>query len=203
MKSLSIILNVVLIIAVGILYYLHFSSQTLASQEAAIQDSVATESPVNIAYVNADTVLQHFEFFQEKRKELEAKQQKLENEYRNRAQGLQTEVSNFQQSLPNLTMGQAKALEEDLMKKQQNLRVYQESLTQELMKEESKINIELYDRVTSFIEDYSAENDLELVVKYNQGSDILYASGDMEITWKVVEGLNKKYQEEKNISQKK
>lgn len=198
MKSFSIILNVVLILAVGILYYLHFSERNIETSETILPDSVAT-GELQVAYVNADTVLQHFEFFVEKRKELEAKQQKLEAEYINRAQGLQTEVNNFQQSMSNLTMGQAKAQEEELMKKQQNLRVYQESLTQELMKLESKINQELYKRVTSFIEDYSKENDLELVVKYNQGSDILYASEGMEITWKVVDGLNKKYQEEKNI----
>lgn len=196
MKSFSLIFNIVLLAAVGILYYLHFSERNVQTQATVLPDSVAT-GELQIAYINADTVLQHFEFFKEKRQQLETKQGKLEAEYRNRAQGLQSEVNNYQQSLPNLTLGQAKALEEDLMKKQQNLRVYQESLTQELLKEEAKINKELYDRVTSFINDYSIENDIELVVKYNQGSDILYAGEGMDITWKVVEGLNQRYVDEK------
>ena len=195
MKSFSFILNIVLLAAVGILYYLHFSERDIEPQETVLPDSVAT-GEIQVAYINADTVLQNYEFFKAKQKQLEDKQKKLEAEYRNRAQGLQTEMSNYQQSLPNLTIGQAKALEEDLMKKQQNLRVYQESLAQELMKEESTINRELYERVTSFIESYSKENDIELVVKYNQGSDILYAGEGMDITERVIEGLNEKYKGE-------
>lgn len=195
MKQLSIILNVVLLVCVGVLFYLHFSDRPAETQAASMADSVSNNE-LKIAYINADTVLVNYEFFKEKQKQLESRQQKLEAEYKNRAQGLQSEMANFQKSLPNLTMGQAKALEEDLMKKQQNLRMYQESLSQELMKEEAEINKELYDKVTSFIEDYSLENDIEVVVKYNQGSDILYAGAGMDITSQVIEGLNSRYNED-------
>lgn len=194
MKSLSLILNIVLVIAVAILFYLHFADNTVVEDQPVAKEASAGE--IQIAYINADTMLQHYDYFKQKQTELEEKQKKLDQDYRNRAQGLQNEVNNFQKSLPNLTMGQAKALEEDLMKKQQNLRMYQESLAQELMKDESKINQELYQKVTSYIKEYSEENDIEVVVKYNQGSDILYAGEAMDITRNIIEGLNKKYKEE-------
>lgn len=198
MKSLSLILNIVLIVAVGILFYLHFDNKNSVKEEPVADE--ATISELKIAYINADTVLQHYDFFKQKQTELEAKQKKLDQDYRNRAQALQNEVNNYQQTVANLTIGQAQALEEDLMKKQQNLRMYQESLTQELMKEEAKINQELYTKVTSYIKEYSKDNNIEVVVKYNQGSDILYAGEAMDITANIIDGLNNRFSEETAVT---
>lgn len=194
MKTLSLTLNIVLLIAVGILFYLHFN-QDSPVEEKGLESQEISANDLQIAYINADTVLKNYQFFKEKQADLEEKQKKLDQDYRNRAESFQSEVNNYQQNVSNLTIGQAKALEEDLSKKQQNLRMFQERLTQELLKEEGKINEELYKRVTSYIKEYSLDNDIEVVVKYNQGSDILYAGDAMDITWKIVEGLNSKYQE--------
>lgn len=201
MKSLSLILNIVLFVAVGILFYFHFSQDKSVEAKGAELKEL-TSGNLQIAYINADTVLKHYDFFKQKQVELEEKQKKMDQDYRNRAEGFQSEVNNYQQNVSNLTIGQAKALEEDLGKKQQNLRMYQERLTQELIKEESKINEELYERVTSFIKEYSLNNNIEVVVKYNQGSDILYAGEAMDITWKIVEGLNTQYQQDISSKEK-
>ncbi len=194
MKNLSIVLNVVLTVAVVILYYLHFSSTTPSGPAEADQASL----PVNysLAYIHPDSVLANYAYFQEAQEKLKEKTQKLETEYQNRAQGLQNEVNDYQRTLSSLTIGQAKAIEESLVKKQQNLRLYQESLTQELLKEESLINKELYDKITSFLKVYSSEKGLQLVVKYDQGSDVLFASDTMDITQSVIEGLNASFQAE-------
>ena len=69
---------------------------------------------------------------------MEAKTKKIEQEYRNRAQGLQNEITAYQRNVTNMTLGQVKAVEEDLGKKQQNLQMYQQSLSQQLMEEEAK-----------------------------------------------------------------
>jgi outer membrane protein len=92
-----------------------------------------------------------------------------------------------------MTIGQARAVEEDLMKKQQNLKLYEQSLGQELAIEEGKINQELYNKVSTFLKQYGEANELHMVVKYNPGSDVLYANGGMDITDAVVAGLNAEY----------
>ncbi|ELR69329.1 hypothetical protein C900_05109 [Fulvivirga imtechensis AK7] len=183
-----------MLVAVGVLYYLHFEGKKQTDQD---EPEVTQTLEYTIGYINADSVLKNYDFFKEMQEKLQKKGEKLEVEYQNRAQGLQKEVNDYQRNVNNLTIGQAKALEENLMKKQQNLRLYQESLAQELMKEESKVNRELYEKVTAFIEEYSNKNGLEMVVKYNQGSDVLYANNGMDITQAVISGLNKQYKEGK------
>ena len=192
MKNVSIVLNVILLVAVSILYYLHFSKgeseQSLSSGETVkIEDAM-------LVYVNSDSIVANFDFIKDKQKELEAKGKKLDAEYKNRAQGLQTELNNYQQNASSLTIGQARAVEEDLMKKQQNLRIYEQSLMQELANDEARIAQELYSYVSKAVADYGQENNIQVVVKYNQGSDILYANAGMDITNAIIDRLNSNYE---------
>jgi outer membrane protein len=92
-------------------------------------------------------------------------------------------------------VAQGKALEENLMKKQQNLRVYQEDLSRKLRQKEAELNNELYKTISDYLKEYGDENNLQLVLTYSRGSDVLYANEGLEITNEVIEGLNKAYNE--------
>lgn len=191
MKNLSLALNVLLLVAVAVLYYLHFSARS-PGQAGGSMIANASGNPL-IAFINADSVLKNYKYLDVRRKELEEKTKKLDQEYRNRAQGLQNDITNYQRNVGNLTLSQARALEEDLQKKQQNLRVYEQTLTQELMGEEAKLNKELYDRVTAFLKKYGQSNGLHIVLKYDPSSDVLFAGDSLDITPEVIAGLNSEY----------
>ena len=191
MKNISLVLNGVLLVAVAVLYFLHFSAGP-SDRSAGSLISSASGDPL-IAFINSDSVLKSYKYLDVKRKELEEKTKKLDKEYQNRVQGLQSEITNYQRNVGNLTLSQARALEEDLQKKQQNLRVYEQSLTQELMGEEAKLNKELYDRVTAFLKKYGQSNGLHIVFKFDQTSDVLFAGDSLDITSAVITGLNSEY----------
>lgn len=191
MKNLSIILNVVLLVAVLVLYFLHFSTQD--DSENATSSDTPDPMPLSIAYINSDTLLENYEYSKVAADELENKKDELQAEYENRARGLQTEIQNFQRNAQNMTIAQARAVEEDLTKKQQNLMRYQETLTQTLVQEEAKISNELYDKVAAYLRDYGIANNFQLVLTYQKGSGVLYANDSLDITRKVVDGLNDAY----------
>src|SRR3989337_513909 len=197
MKNLSLIVNSGLLVAVGFLFYFHFSSKNTSSSSS---DSSASPVPgdIKIAYINSDSVLEHYEYLKANRVQIEEKTKKIEQEYRNRAQGLQNEITAYQRNVSNMTLGQVKAVEEDLGKKQQNLQMYQQSLSQQLMEEEGKLNKELYDRITVFLKKYGSEKGLQVVLKYDPTSDVLYVGEALDISPDVIEGLNKEYQQEKS-----
>jgi outer membrane protein len=190
MKNLSLILNGVLAVAVAVLFYLQLADSSPKQTGAA-----GTESPGNlsVAFVNSDSILSKYDYFTAERTKLEAKGKKLDSDLRNRAQSLQNEIQSYQQNVANLTIGQAKAIEEDLGKKQQNLRLYQEQLSQELMNEQSRMNEELYKKITEFLKKYGEEKGLQIVFKFDTSSDLLYGAPALDITADVVSGLNEAY----------
>lgn len=197
-KNLSIVLNVVLLIAVVVLYVLHFSGKSTSTESNELVNSPVNPENFSIAYVNSDSLLKNYDFFKDLEKQLIAKRDKLNIEYQNRAEGLQKEFVNFQGTAGNMTISQARAVEEDLRKKQQNLMMYQEQLGQQLMGEEAKMNSELYDKVSEYLRDYGLNKNLQLVLTYTKGSGVLYANDSLDITNQIIVGLNQAYGEEQN-----
>lgn len=196
MKNLLVVLNVILIVAVAYLFIDKFSgSEQSAESTPTEQQDEKIYQNVAIAYVHSDSLLAKYDFMKEIESELGELSQKYEKEYQNRAQGLQNEISDFQRTAQNLTVAQGKALEENLMKKQQNLRIYQEDLSIKLRQKEVELNNELYKSISDYLKEYGDENNLQLVLTYSRGSDVLYANEGLEITNEVIEGLNKAYNE--------
>ncbi len=192
MKNISLILNGILIVAVGILYFLHFSGKKSGSVS-----SVSAPSDLKIAYIKSDSVLKHYDYFKEMRTILEAKGKKLDQDLQNRGQSLQNEIASYQRNISNLTIGQAKALEEDLGKKQQNFRLYQQSLEQEMSNDQNKLTEALYGRITAFLKKYSEGSGLQVVFKFDQTSDVLFGGPGIDISEDVIKGLNDDYKTEK------
>jgi outer membrane protein len=192
MKNLSLILNGVLLVAVGILYFLHFSGK-----QSAGASTVTAPSDLKIAYINSDTLAKYYDYFTEMKTTLEAKGKRLQQDLQTRGESLQNEINSYQKNIGSLTIGQAKAIEEDLGKKQQNFRLYQQSLEQELLNDQNKLSDSLYGRITKFLKKYSEGSGLQVVLKLDQSSDVWYGAAGIDISKDVIKGMNEEYKTEK------
>jgi outer membrane protein len=201
MKNAPIALSGISLVAVAILYYLHFSSAPKTTQSSGGEVAAGA---LKLAYINSDTVLKYYDYYKEVRVRFESKGKKLDQDLQNRAQALQNEIGAYQRNVSTMTIGQAKAVEEDLGKKQQNFRLYQQSIEQDLANEQGKVNSELYGNITTYLKKFGADNGLEAVLKYDPSSDLLYGSAAIDITQDVIKGLNEVYQEkQKDATSKK
>lgn len=192
MKNLSLALNVVLIFAVGFLYYKQFSGAPAAAQKSG-NDSTSVFTDVSIAYVNSDSLLAKYNYMNDIQDQLDKHQAKLEKEYQNRAEGLQNEIEDFKRTANTMTIAQAKAQQQNLQQKQQNLYQYQQSLSQQLAEHQADLTNKLYDKVAEYLKGYGKKHNLQVVLTYTKGSGVLYANDSLDITNAVVEGLNKEY----------
>src|SRR5262245_16526284 len=100
MKNLSLVLNAILLVAVGVLYYLHFS----AGKPTGSSESSVTAGDLKIAYINADTVLKYYEYLKTTTVKVEEKIKKMQQDYRNRAMGLQNEIAAYKRNVSNMTL---------------------------------------------------------------------------------------------------
>lgn len=194
MKNVSLALNAVLLVAVAVLFYLHFSSRPAAETTNGAAD--VDLSNVKIAFINSDTLSAKYEFVKVNLTKLEAEGKKLEGELQARANGLQREFEDYQRNRNSLTIGQAQAVEEGLLKKRQNLEMYQQTLSQQMLEKQGQASEELYNKVTAFLKKYGEEHGLHVVLKYNAASDVLYGTSAMDITNDVVNALNAEYKAE-------
>ena len=194
MKNLSLVLNVVLLVAVIVLYVLYFKGSSNAPK-TSLSDTTAL-ADVRVAYVNLDTLNKYDEYMKSNEEKFKAKAKKYQEDYKNRAIGLQNEINNYQRSVNNLTYSQQQALEEDLTKKQQNLQMYEQSLSQQIMQEQAAFNETAYARLTRFAKKYGEENGLHVIMQYSPGSSVLWGARGLDITDAVVKGLNEEFKSE-------
>lgn len=190
-NNTSLIWNIVLSLAVAVLFFLHFSSKSSSEPGAATDGAVVAGR--RTVYVQVDSLLKNYDFFKDTRKELENKNFQLENELTTKGRSLQNEVAFFQQKAQTMTPEQARSTEAQLMKKQQDLMAYRDQSAQALGQEEAKKNEELYKNIRSYIDKYNKENGYEYVLGYSLGGGILFANPSLDVTQKIVDGLNKEY----------
>ena len=196
MKNISIIFNIVLTIAVGVLYFLHFNlkSDCYSTPTVGLATSKATNG---IVYVNSDSLLNNYELYKQSKKTLEDKNKRLEAELSSKMQQLQNEAAAYQQRAGGMTNEQRQATEEGLMMKQQQLAQRRDELGQQLMSEEQKMTEQLYTTIAEYIKKYNAKGSFQYVLGFSKGGGILYANDSLDITKQVIDGLNKEFKEKK------
>ena len=198
MKALNYIILGIFAVAIGVLYYLHFTSCKSCSSRSPRQSGAALSgSGVSIAYVNIDTLEEKYEFFKQKKAELEKRQKSIESILQKDAENLQREVYDLQQRAQFMTQSEGEAAQEKLMRKQYDLEAKQSQFGESLMSEKSKFNEELNQKLDSFLTEYNSDRKFTYVVTYAKGGFILYKDEAYDITSDVIEGMNAKFNEKK------
>ncbi|ARK09539.1 OmpH family outer membrane protein [Fibrella sp. ES10-3-2-2] len=199
MKNASLAINVVLAIAVAVLYYLHFKEHKLG---ADVKETPKLVEGRKLVYVNIDSLAANYEYFKDTRKVLESKQYQLENDIQTRGRSLQNEVAFFQQRAQTMTQEQGRAAQASLEKKNQDLMAYRERAAQGLALEKAQKDDELYNQIFDYLKKVNSQNKYEMVLGYQKGGNILFADGGSDATKRIIDGLNKEYKEKQTATKK-
>ena len=194
MKNLSIGLNVLLLIAVIVLYVLHFSGN---GKSTGSQDGVATvNADAKIVYINMDTLLNNYTQSRELNEAFLKKLEANRTELNVKAKNLDREVADFQRRVENngfLTRERAEQAQTELLIKQQNLQKLQQEMSENAQREQMEINRKLYDAITNFLTDYNKSRGYQLILSTTLGGNVLFAQKGFDITNEVVSLLNAQY----------
>lgn len=205
-KNISLALNIVLFVAVAVLYGMEFSSSEegqLASTERVeeIADSVATaqnkELSQVVAFINTDSIFRKYELAIDMRNELESEEKRLARQLRNEEAAFQQEYQRLQQKAPTMSQFEGRMAEQDLLEKQQKLVKLEENLSRKLVTLEQAKNEELNLKIRAFLEKYTENKPYEVVLSYNEMGIIRWGDQRLDITSEVIEKMNEAYQKEK------
>ncbi len=191
MKNVSLILNIILLAAVAFLYYKVY--QKPENVVAPVSLDPGTGMPSNaIVFLNSDTLLNDYNFFNAMKDKLENKQDSIDKALNIRAKMLEQDVVRYQERAGTMSPEQRAQEEEKLMARQQNLMQQKQTLVDELQEEESVMNDSIHDNLTRYLREYNKEKKYLYILGYQRGSGILLANDSLDITKEVLEGLNKK-----------
>lgn len=192
----SVAINVILFIAVGVLYFLHFYAPSNRSKE---NGSSATNGNTKIAYFNTDSVFQNYELVNSLREDLKKEKEKLEGTFNARQASFEQKVRNYQTNSKNNTITpiQAQNAESQLMKEREEIMKMNEEYTQQLVAKESEINKKILEDIIGYANKYNEKFGADYIFGYTHGGPMIVANPKMDLTKEITEGLNKAYKENK------
>lgn len=197
MKKLPVILFSILFLAVAALFVLQFTGRYKGSKDKSTSEAESTAK--GIAFVNIDTIVFNFKMFEDRRADLMEKQQKAEAELNTRGNQYERGVRDFQEKVSKglVTRSAAAEMEQALIQQQQDLVNLRDKLQADLVEEDQVMNRQILEYITTFLEENKAEYNYEYIFGKSFGSVLLYGSSANDITKRVLDALNAKYQAEK------
>ncbi len=197
MKNLSLVLNIVLLGAVGYLYYYDFSGKKVKDVAAKITNSyVATDSNGHrqpLAYVELDSLNENITYIKERRKELDAEMKAIEAEQENGYRNLQAQKDNFLKKGGTITQEEAQIFQGKLIDQQQQIDTRKQMLSQKLSEKSFGIMEDIQKKLKEFLAEYNKDKNFMYIFTTGSGLDyMVYKDSTLNITADVIKGMNQK-----------
>jgi outer membrane protein len=188
--SLGMALNILLLIAVVILYILFFSTKQKDDNKNITKDGKYKSQ--TIAFVNSDSLMTNYEFVKEMKTNLENNKKELETQFNSKQNYFQKQIADLETKVSTYLVSKEDA-QKKAMEMQQELMTLNQTLTEKLSQQELEMNITLLDTISSFIKRFNKKTNYDFILGYSQGGGILFANETYDITKEVLTDLNKEY----------
>lgn len=199
MKNISLILNVVLLIAVGFLYFKVFSNKPAEVAKTEEPTAVETDKPLKIVYINSDTLFEKFSEFKKQRDAFQQKEKNADASLKAKGKALERDYLAVQKKVQTGTMAPSEIQQEEqrLVKAQQAIAQEQERVTKVLLEENKKVSDALQKQVIDKLKAFKEREGYDFIFSYAAGGQILVSNDSLDITKKVLEELNAQKKAEK------
>ena len=200
MKNFLLPLNILLALAVAVLFYLHFNQKPVKVDVKAA--SGATDSlsqhELKIAYVDLDSIQENYNYYKEKMDEFDRKKEGADRDLNNAFQKIENERIAFVQKGNAITQVEAENFQREYTRKMQNLENQKKSLENNIQQEGVKTMEELKKKINEFLTEYNKTKGYSYIFSYSSTINILfYKDTALNITNEVVSGLNEAYNKTK------
>jgi outer membrane protein len=198
MKGSSLIVNAVLVVAVIVLYVLHFTGGSPESPNTSVsRNTTDTGSGLRIAYVKADSVIVNYDLAQDLHDEFTKKQEAYTTEYGSKRQSFEKDAAAFQEKLQRggfLTEQRAVQERDRLLGREQEIQKLDQELSTKLADLQQSNNQQILDNLMEYLKKYNETAQYDYIFN---GADVLIGNEAHNITAEVLKALNEEYNAKK------
>lgn len=196
MKNLTMITQVVLAVAVLILFYLHFSSKNTSKQEKDITQTTA-DSPLKVLYVNSDSISAGYLLVRDLEIKFESDNKIREQKLQSKQATLQRMYKDYENKVMTMTTRERTKKEEEITRYQQQLMQEQQELGQLAAMQEAGMVSQMFDSLHVFFKAFAIQKGVDLILAYQKGSGVLYANEKFDVTGEALTSMNQRYEKSK------
>lgn len=196
MKKRNLILNGSLAFAMVMMLAQCSNQPANTTATTAAAPVAANSSNMKIAYVEIDSLLTKYRFWNDLNEVMIQKEENIRTTLNEKAKKLEAEMKEFQRKYENNGFVSAERAQQEnqrIIKQQQDLQALQQKLTAELQAENQKNSLQLRDSINSFLKMYNKDKGYDLIISNTGFDNLLYGNPSYNITQEIVDGLNARY----------
>ena len=191
MKNVSVALNVILLIAVGVLYFLFFKGKgPAAATPNTTKDAANTSLPTKLAYFDMDSVENRYTYIKQVREQLKGKEQAISGEMNGLKKGYMERIQQLQAKAQTMSQQEGEAAQSEINQMQQKLQQREAELTQSLQGEQFKMMQDINKKIEEFLKTFNQKKQYAFIFSHQPGDFIYYKDSLCNITSDIVNGLN-------------
>lgn len=191
MKNLTIALNAVLVVAVAVLFYLHFSGSKAAAPVAGGNNAAAANG-FRIAYFEMDSIENKFDYFIQIREGLRKVEQQKTAELNSLKSAYLSKLKGYQEKGQTMTQTEQANATADLQQMERNYSLKEQAASQELQDEQLKKLTDVKKKIEDYLKVYNAQKGYAYI--FSSAPEFMYFKDTVyNITDEVVKGLNQQY----------
>jgi outer membrane protein len=191
-----LVLNIILLIALGYLYYAFYANKT--SAPVAVSQPASSNTTFKIAYFDLDTLEKYYVYAKETRDYLKGKNDAMESKLNNIRQQYTAKVNDYNKRGASMSQTEQSQMQEDLQRLDTYYSQQQQSLGQDFQGEYMQKMLALKNKIEDFLKAYSVQKGYEYVFATNSDDNVIYYKDSVRnITQDVVAKLNDDYKSSK------
>ena len=174
-NRLLLSLNILLIIGLTGVYYLHFTNQE------------------KIAYVDSTKLLTNYKGMAQAQQAYQQKASVWQANIDSLTQETQVALQKHQQAVAHMSTSEKEKSEALVRTKQQQLINYQQAIQEKATQEDQQMTQTVVAEVNKYLREYGDEQNYKVILVANETGTIAYAQEGMDVTSEVLERLNSKF----------
>lgn len=199
MKKYFIVSNIVLTVAVIILFFLHFEGKNkqVPARPLASQDtSFSARTAQHIAYFEMDSIDDSYKYMKDAKEALIAKNQQVEDQINDLRMEVSNKIQEANQKGPSMSqaeqMAYSKEIDELTKKNQDKAQRLGQSLSMERDVQLQKVR----DKIQQYLKQFAQEKGYTFIVGANENDFFYYKDSALDITDELLSALNAEYDRE-------
>ncbi len=191
MKNNTLVFNIIIAVAVAVLFYFQFSSKKTAVLSEGSSKSVPAGS-FRIAYFESDSIQNNFDYFKDIRNTLQAKDQVNSKQLSELKTVFTNKYQELQRSAQSLSQAELANKQQELEQMQRTYQGKEQMMGQEMQDESFKKLQDVKKKIEDYLKEYNKDKGYAFI--FSSAPEFMYLKDSTyNITDEVVKGLNKLY----------
>ena len=199
MKNGLLIFNVILLVLVGVLFYLHFASNGKSEKRVLSQSTVKGDPAGNdfrIAYFELDSITNSFSMVKDIKSDLNREEEKMNGEMNQWQKRYNDKLQQYQSQAQQMNQVQSENANRDMLQMQETIRNKKQELDQKYQNLYMQKMQDVKIKIENFLKEYNKSKGYSYIFAYEPGF-IYYRDTMFNITADLVKGLNEQYSKKK------